>query len=163
MDEEDEEQEGFLDINNDVFWTFNQELDDWEQANVVGHRRVKAASLDHTKDQAKLTLQKLNMKPTIPSGIRPVTKQVGMIRTMEKESRKEKAVKERKQETAFSPLAIKARKKVPLRLQERGSMERARKARLTSVRKPRKERQPPQRLIVPVSYTHLTLPTILLV
>ena len=42
VDEEDEEQEGFLDINNDVFWTFNQETDDWEQANVAGHRRVKA-------------------------------------------------------------------------------------------------------------------------
>ena len=42
MDEEDDEQEGFLDINNEVFWTFNQEADDWEQANVVGHRRVKA-------------------------------------------------------------------------------------------------------------------------
>ena len=40
MDEEDDEQEGFLDVNNDVFWTFNQDTDDWEQANVVGHRRT---------------------------------------------------------------------------------------------------------------------------
>ena len=42
VDEEDDDQEGFLDINNDVFWTFNQETDDWEQANVAGHRRFKA-------------------------------------------------------------------------------------------------------------------------
>ena len=42
VDEENDDEEGFLDINNNVFWTFNQDSDDWEQANVVGHSRTKA-------------------------------------------------------------------------------------------------------------------------
>ena len=41
-DEENDEIEGFLDIENEIFWTFNQDTDEWEQANVAGHRRVKA-------------------------------------------------------------------------------------------------------------------------
>ena len=28
-------------MNNDIFWTFDQESNDWEQANVVGHRRTQ--------------------------------------------------------------------------------------------------------------------------
>ena len=56
------------------------------------------------------------MKPMIPSGTRLLNNQVGMIRTMEKESRKEKAVKEKpkvKVTKVKSPLAIKARRKDP--------------------------------------------------
>ena len=41
-DAEEDDIEGFLDIENDVFWTYNQDTDDWEQANVAGHRRAKA-------------------------------------------------------------------------------------------------------------------------
>ena len=96
------------------------------------------------------------MKPTIPNGIRRAIRQVGMIRTMEKGSRKAKAVKERKLEKAFRPLATKAWKKVLSRPPEKESQGRARKARRTSVRKPRMERLPPQRLIVHHGMTNLT-------
>ena len=84
-----------------------------------------AASLDHTRDKAKRTLQIVNMKPKIPSGTRLVNKQVGMIRTMEKESRKAKAVKERTLEKAFRPLATKALKSDLSRPPEKESQGRA--------------------------------------
>ena len=56
-----------------------------------------------------------------------------------------------------SPLAIKARRKDPLKLQERGSMVRRAKvkARLTSVQMPRMEPLLPQRLIVHHGMTNL--------
>ena len=83
-----------------------------------------------------------------------------MIRTMEKESRKEKAVRENlkvKVTKVTSPLAIKARRKDPLKLRGKGSMvRRARvKARLTSVQMPRTEPLLPQRLIVHHGMTNL--------
>ena len=81
-----------------------------------------------------------------------------MIRTMEKESRKEKAVRAKakvKVTKDTSPLAIKARRKD--KLQERGSMVRRAKvkARLTSVQNPRTESLLPQRLIVHHGMTNL--------
>ena len=105
-------------------------------------------------------MQKINTKPMIPSGTRRTNNQVGMIRTMEKESRKEKAVKEKPKvrvTKVTSPLAIKARRKDPLRLREKLSMVRRAKvkARLTSVQKPRMERLLPQRLIVHHGMTNL--------
>ena len=87
-------------------------------------KRSFAASLDLTGDRAKRTLQ-MKMMPKIPSGTRQVNNQVGMIRTMEKESRAVKAEKERK----ASPQARKAKKKGPSRLPEKGSQGRERKAR----------------------------------
>ena len=66
-------------------------------------KRSFAASLDLTRDRAKRTLQ-MKMMPKIPSGTRQVNNQVGMIRTMEKESRAVKAEKVRK----ASPQAKKA-------------------------------------------------------
>ena len=119
--------------------------------------------LSHSKGQeAKLTLLRMIMKPKIPSGTRLINKQVGMIRTMEKESRKEKAVKEKPKEKVIkvtSPLATRARRKVPLRLLGKRSMvPRARvKARLTSVQKPRMERLLPQRRIVHHGMTNLKI------
>ena len=92
-----------------------------------------------------------------PSRTRLINNQVGMIRTVEKESRKEKAVKEKEKVKVTSPLATRARRKVPLRLPEKGSMvPRARvKARLTSVQMPRTEPLLPQRLIVHHGMTNL--------
>lgn len=41
IDEENDDEEGFLDLNKDIFWTFNQESDDWERTDVIGHRRTR--------------------------------------------------------------------------------------------------------------------------
>ena len=39
-DEEDENVEGFLDINNDIFWTYDPERDQWDDAYVAGFRLI---------------------------------------------------------------------------------------------------------------------------
>ena len=124
-----DEEEGFLGINNEILWTFNQDTDDWEQANVVGHRRVKAGKgkgkgkrrykkqivvgLNPLNNQAKHTLQKTKTKPTGPGWTHRHSKQVGKNRIMAKESRIVKAVREKPKERAISSQAIsKAKKRI---------------------------------------------------
>ena len=40
-DEEDETLEGFLDINNEIFWSYNPETDQWDDAYVAGFKRFR--------------------------------------------------------------------------------------------------------------------------
>ena len=174
VDEEDDEQEGFLDINNDVFWTFNQDTDDWEQANVVGHRRVKAGK---GKGKGKRRYKKKfrgKFKPYKRSGKAhfaeteyeaddsqwdSASQQSGWYDSYYGKGKSpSKGGKGKKSGKGYQPSGDKGQEKgsfKALRLREKGSMERARKARLTSVRKSRMEHLPPQRLLVHHGMTNL--------
>ena len=176
MDEENDDEEGFLDINNNVFWTFNQDSDDWEQANVVGHSRTKAVK---GKGKGKRRYKKKfrgRFKPFRRTGKAHFADNENDAEASQWDTANQypgchdsyygkgksqgkggKGKPKGKVTKVTSPLEIKARRKDPLKLREKGSMVRRAKvkARLTSVQMPRTEPLLPQRLIVHHGMTNL--------